>query len=193
MKKASLLFTVILLYTVSMAQDNGQKNLININGGIILSNYSQMDDWLSYGFNLGYSRFITKKLYADIAVGKGRFKETATGLHALREDEMSSTFNLSTYNFGLGYNFVDKDKIKLGGQLSYYHYRYYRVLETFSDGQGNIISRKAGTTGQSNIIPGLRVTNILGEHTAIVTNLGYSLFAPRVDRLILNTGISFTF
>jgi hypothetical protein len=137
-----LLFIMVLglFGFTSMAQELSKNNIYASNGWVTGDVYAG-GDFSGNGFILGYSRYITDRIYWDITYGKTDF-EGRNNIFFLGPEEMGR-FNMTEFSLGGGYDLFQSKDFILSGKLSYLRIAHASLQSQIGSGD-DIVLRVTG-------------------------------------------------
>jgi hypothetical protein len=185
----------ILLLCITIGLTKGQeiyKNALEAKPFVMFNHGFANGEFLAYGLGIEYSRSITKKVNASLFLGKGDNNGWNANAFALEPDEKSS-LGYTQFNFGIDYQIIGNDKLKIYGGLSYMLSQFNIVsMQIWSGDQ--IVYRQVSRINLTNYLAHIKMENKLGTNTYWTTQFSYQpYFIDANEVLMLRTGIGFRF
>ncbi len=124
------IFTIVLGFS-SQAQTT-LKNTISSSYSIYEASRNTGGEISAKGFDIGYSRYLKNRLYADIGYGLYNF-EGRDNTFFLDPDEMDY-YNMRVFTLGVGYDLFQSDRFILSGELAYLRQSTHELIMLLESG-----------------------------------------------------------
>lgn len=127
------LMTFLMLSLLCQAQENGnddsnrkdfKENIIGVSYSFMYGEDGSDNDFNGNGFEISYAHFLWKdKLYA-VGTGGISYARSDENINYWYEDQAGNV-RMTIWSIGLGYNFLEFDKIWFSGELGYLSIKHH--------------------------------------------------------------------
>jgi hypothetical protein len=190
MKYLHLVFLSFLVFGLSANAQNDKKNSINIGYSLTEEKSPITGGQISArGFDLGYSRYLTNKLYVDVTYGLKNF-EGRNNQFFLASDEMNY-FNMTIFTLGFGYDLYQSDRFILSGELAYLRQSNQELISLLESGELTIreTGRYVDHTAQAQI----KARLFISENLQLVTAVAHGFRISRYQSMWFRAGLAYSF
>ncbi|PZX54667.1 hypothetical protein LV84_02820 [Algoriphagus ratkowskyi] len=185
---------VIFLSSFSVGESqvlSTSKNTISWNYTFYQGQKNGGGEVLSQGIVIGYSRYFTKRIYADISYGMMHF-EGRNSSFFLDDDEIDF-INMRTYSIGAGYDLFQSDKFILSGELAYLRQTNEQLLSEYGSPEGGTYVRETGLAKDATLRLTIKSKIYITDHLHVIPSYsrGLGLGKYKSDWLSIGLGYSF--
>jgi hypothetical protein len=188
-KLSSFLF-LFLSSSLGICQDlRKDKNNIYLDYTFLRGEKWDGGDIFAQGVVIGYSRYVADKLYGDISYGAMNF-EGKNSKWFLSPEEMSF-INMRTFTLGLGYDFFQRDRVTLSGEVAYLYQSNEQLIMLMES--GNIRIRETGVTTDNAIRAKPKATVELVDNLNFIAFYAHGFRFSKYSSNWLSLGIGYSF
>lgn len=189
MKPLFLILCMIILSCNLYGQDYPKNNIYSTYSHVTGESFSG-GDFVGQGYTIGYSRYLKKRLYADISYGRLDY-EGQNSIFFLPKEETGS-FDMHFLTLGFGYDLVQREKFILSTEAVFLRTRN-RMLQS-QIGQGDTITfRQTNRFTDITARVGVKARFFLTENLQLIPSVAYGFQIQSFETNWLNIGLGYSF
>jgi hypothetical protein len=134
-----IIYTFILFaFTLSSYGQKGeitnpnQKNSLNLMTGHVIGNQVWGGFFTGSSVSIGYSRYIKRKVYVDVSLGKIDYEGKGSVFFLPKEE--TGRFAMNMFTLGLGYDLFQSPQFVLSAEASMLRTNHYQLLGITGEG-----------------------------------------------------------
>ena len=190
------IFIAIVLLFSSISEGESQvlsssKNRIFWNYTFYQGQKSGGGEVLSQGIVLGYSRYFTKRIYADFSYGMMHFEGKNSSFFL--DNNETDFVNMRTYSLGAGYDLFQSDNFVLSGELAYLRQTNEQILSEYGSPESGTYVRETGLAKDATLRLTIKSNIYITDYLYVVPSYsrGLGLGKYKSDWLSIGVGYSF--
>ncbi|UCS94507.1 hypothetical protein KZP23_05650 [Echinicola marina] len=188
MKKYLLTILTLIIGFSTQAQSN-YDNTIYLGYSVYESSHYSGGDISAKGFDIGYSRYLKKRLYADISYGLYNF-EGRNSIFYLEPEEMDH-YNMKVFTLGLGYDIFQSKRFILSGELSYLRQSTHELISQLES--GGITIRETGMIVDQTARVQLKARIFITKNLQLIPAAAHGFQLSRYKSNWLRIGLGYSF
>ncbi len=185
----NLLLVILMTFSFAAQAQTDLKNTVYFGYSLMEAKRSTTTGLSAKGFDIGYSRYIKNRLYADVTYGQKNF-EGRNSPFFLDPSEMDY-FNMRVFTLGFGYDVFRSEKFILSGELAYLRQSNQGLRSLLVS---NLLTiRETGWYVDETARAQVKARIFLTKNLQIVSSVGHGLRLSRYSSVWFRAGLAFSF
>lgn len=181
-----------LLVSLHVQAQDQKMNVLSLQAQSIGGDVSYGGYFRGNGYGVNYSRYVAKKLFADIGYGYYQYNGSGDSTVFVNRKKEESLWNMRHIRFGMGYNLVKSNRFLLKGKIVAL-FLTNKLVDEIWESDGEVTYRSTRRITDKTIELGLLGDYSLGQGWSAVAELSRGLGLQRYKTYSFKLGVAYSF